>query len=881
MNNSNKLIDPNNEEFDVSLFINKKISLFDIKRLNQLSDEISTEQLKIQKSIFETLQKQEKTEKETMKTMKEIPSHLSDINQELITLNSETQYTEAILKSICDGVNMLGLTKKNIEFSIELITNLQSLETKLDECEQLLKENRPKRTLIALKQSKEIFDKYGNIVTTTDVFYKLLNKMKIIGIDIVTRTKELVLDYEKQNVNKESIKDYFALVNELFDEDKQQFINYLVTHLTLGYANAFPLNAEQSSLKYIEKRFKWFIDKMKKAKDMYDTAIPNDWRFWELLIKDFCENCKETFLGLLEHYKDKSSEEFTRCLIDSIKKTKAFEENMMQFIGQPNKTKPTNNTNKSNQRHRVVQEIMPKPQAKQNEKETNPFASEETSSTQETKSTNPFDSENISEITPQSKSTNPFDSDNSPSIPVIPKSKSSNPFETEENESDSTNPFDDTPKKSNSSASFNPFDDEPTTKNQTNQQKETKHKQSSNPFEEEDDESNQQMNNEEQQEKPQQQIYIYKGIISSCFDGYMSFYIEKEEENISKFIERTLNNEMFDVTENSSVWLSCKDIIMYLRRCSERCVFLTSGEPLREFCYVVLDYAKQYITGLQTKLMNLQGNQSKKETKEIKDIEKYITRYCIVMNTMLYTSHRIDHLIKQSFAIIMNENVIIQIKQLQTEVNQMINEMIQSLVNVFLKPVDDIMQNMIKFNWSPSSNEIDMEVEFVQSMIDALKEYMKIINIKMIDNHYLKFCNELKAIFFEKYVDLMFKFNGINEFGAQMLLMDYSQCKPFFLKLPTRQQSVKLENTPMALMRGDNLDMEQYTSNCMKEYSRGENILKILQIPDKEKAKQMCDYFFPEHQNKDLFSQIWSLRDVKKNLSTKLKFANAFSKVLN
>ena len=67
----------------------------------------------------------------------------------------------------------------------------------------------------------------------------------------------------------------------------------------------------------------------------------------------------------------------------------------------------------------------------------------------------------------------------------------------------------------------------------------------------------------------------------------------------------------------------------------------------------------------------------------------------------------------------------------------------------------------------------------------------------------------------------------------------------------------------------------------MKEYSRAENILKILQIPDREKAKEMCDYFFPNNQNKDLFTQIWSLRDVKKNLSSKMKFANVFSNLLN
>ena len=57
-----------------------------------------------------------------------------------------------------------------------------------------------------------------------------------------------------------------------------------------------------------------------------------------------------------------------------------------------------------------------------------------------------------------------------------------------------------------------------------------------------------------------------------------------------------VNEETFDLEDNLTILFSCKDLIMYMRRCSERCRFLTTGEPLREFCFIVVESTKEYIT---------------------------------------------------------------------------------------------------------------------------------------------------------------------------------------------------------------------------------------------------------------------------------------------
>ncbi|EKE40673.1 hypothetical protein ENU1_083370 [Entamoeba nuttalli P19] len=703
-------IDLNSECFDPISFINRNIAIFDCNKLNKLAESTMKEQIAIQKSVFETLQKQDRLEEEATKSLRIAPDKFNDVRQSLNSLNGDTQYTEALLKGICDGVTLLGLARTNIGFVVKLLHHLQQLDVLIQTCEQALKDNLPLSAADSLRTAKLIIETYAD-VKDVDVFATTIMKLHHLCNDIITITKEVVVQFESNGSNKRQMRDYFSLVDELFDEYKHSFISYLATHLTLGYTNAFPLNAPQSSLSNIDQRYKWFLDKIKVAKYKYDNTLPSSWRFWEVMAQDFCATSKESFHELLEKSSKGDAELFTTCLVKAIRTTRAFENEILKRVS-------TNN------------------------------------------------------------------------------------------------------------------------------------------------------------DKP----LIFEGIIGKCFDGYMDFYIEKERENVMTFLNKFIKEEFFEVDDGVVVLLSSKDLILYYRKCSERCASLTRGEPLMELCKVIASCTVEYAKSLQQRM----STTNKREM---------IKRQCLVINTLKYIYFRIERLLTVSFAEL-GEEIKEPMTNMQSGIIKIVGEIVEQLVVTILKPVDDIMTNMTKENWSPVEGETNWEIDYVDKMTICIKKNMGVIDDYLVNDYYLQICELTTALFCEKYIDTLFKLKRINEFGAQMLLMDYSQGKNFFLKLPNRKNPITLDGIGDTSVKNTSYDLNEYSTECSKEYSKAEGILKILQITDKDKAMSTCQYFFPE-MSSDFFPKVWALRDNRmlSAVTSKLNFsfykgkkeqiAKAFSTILN
>ncbi|KAL7716766.1 Vps53 N-terminal domain-containing protein [Entamoeba marina] len=445
--------------------------------------------------------------------------------------------------------------------------------------------------------------------------------------------------------------------------------------------------------------------------------------------------------------------------------------------------------------------------------------------------TNPFidDNKNIKQTNPfidnnkEIKQTNPFDDS------IQKKSKSTNPFEDESKEvlPKSTNPFDDNVKsKEILPKSTNPFDDN------SIKTPEVLIKQNSSDLcisnlhnndvklidEKPKDLIQEQENIKENLEK---QTLFTVGLLSKCFEPYMSGYVQLENSNLNKFVERILKEEEFiEEDDNDGILSSCKDYIFYSKKCGERCIQITQGKPLLDVCSTIAEYAEYYSRGLL----------EKSKTNDC------VLKCCLSINTSDYLGSRLEQLLSQYVSMVTVEGTEQLLAFQFNIINTCVKPIIQYLVSYIINQIKEILMEMIKMNWDISTESFDDDDDYVLKTISLLQHEFTIIKSKIFSNYYLRL--------FE---------------GAQKMLMGFSQIKSTLQKLPL------LEVNNSLIGKGEEVISEtDYAIHVKKTFTKTENILKILQCDTKDSAFALYQQLYQNSSN-DFFSKIWKKKDSSKD----------------
>ena len=137
-----------------------------------------------------------------------------------------------------------------------------------------------------------------------------------------------------------------------------------------------------------------------------------------------------------------------------------------------------------------------------------------------------------------------------------------------------------------------------TLKQYEEKRKEAEERGSGNPFEEEeaiDDPNNpffeNKTNDKDNAEKAPSAastlLTPFSGIISSCFEPYLSIYIESQDRNLADLVERAAAEQRKRgssnmAAEGSAVLHSCGDLFMFYKKCMVQCTQLSSGTYSKE-----------------------------------------------------------------------------------------------------------------------------------------------------------------------------------------------------------------------------------------------------------------------------------------------------------
>ncbi len=121
----------------------------------------------------------------------------------------------------------------------------------------------------------------------------------------------------------------------------------------------------------------------------------------------------------------------------------------------------------------------------------------------------------------------------------------------------------------------------------------------SNPFYEDKEEK---AKEDKKVEKPRSQQSPFVGLISQCFEPYLSIYIESQDRNLSELVDRAAQEQKQRGTsglaaEGSAVLHSCGDLFMFYKKCLIQCAQLSSSsEPLLALASVFKKHLREYAT---------------------------------------------------------------------------------------------------------------------------------------------------------------------------------------------------------------------------------------------------------------------------------------------
>jgi archaellum component FlaC len=354
-----------------------------------------------------------------------------------------------------------------------------------------------------------------------------------------------------------------------------------------------------------------------------------------------------------------------------------------------------------------------------------------------------------------------------------------------------------------------------------------------------------------------QTLSPFSGIISACFEPYLSIYIESQDKNLSDLVERAASEQRTRgstslALEGSAVLHSCGDLFMFYKKCILQCTQLsTNGETMLSLANVF----KKHLRGYATKVLisNLPktaanntasgGVPSMKDlTKDLKDFsttgliqnfqsllkegvlvrltddEKVlICTFLVTSEYCLETTQQLEGKLKEKVS---NGNIAnkISLAPEQDVYHSVINNCINMLVQDLEIGSEPALIAMMKMVWS-NVESVGDQSPYVTALANHAKQSIPLIrdNLASSRKYFTQFCVKFVNSFIPKFLQHVFRCKPIGTVGAEQLLLDAHSVKTLLLELPSLGSKVAARKAPAS-----------YTKIVVKGMTRAEMTLKVV-----------------------------------------------------
>ncbi|CAJ1336960.1 unnamed protein product [Effrenium voratum] len=317
----------------------------------------------------------------------------------------------------------------------------------------------------------------------------------------------------------------------------------------------------------------------------------------------------------------------------------------------------------------------------------------------------------------------------------------------------------------------------------------------------------------------------FRGIISECFDAYLSTWVKHEEKQLLEVLQAlAVNDKMVGQDDNDEddedevqqryLYKSAPEIFAAMRGSMQECARFSTHNTLFDVFQVFRKIMSQYAS----KLSNLLPAGHKAcDAEGVKSV-------CCVIGTAEYCDETLPLLEESLLKIISSdfqERICFQDEQ--EVLRNLVNRANDALVQSVSCSLDEAFGSMTRTNWAAFSQDVGDHSAFVGDISEKLPKQFEPIAAHLSKIHYRFFCDKFVQSFVARFVAEVYKCKKISERGAQQLLLDTALIKTTLLEAP--------------VVAGHGRQMPTaYSNYVLREMGKAEIMLKVLSSPDVDAA---------------------------------------------
>ncbi|KZV32761.1 vacuolar protein sorting-associated protein 53 A [Dorcoceras hygrometricum] len=325
--------------------------------------------------------------------------------------------------------------------------------------------------------------------------------------------------------------------------------------------------------------------------------------------------------------------------------------------------------------------------------------------------------------------------------------------------------------------------------------------------------------------------FNFQGIISSCFEPYLTVYLELEEKTLMEHLEKLIQEETWETEEGSqtNILSSSMQVFLIIRRSLKRCSALTKKQTLFNLIKVFERILKAYATKLFAKLPKGGTGIVAAATGmdgQIKTSDRDERVICYIVNTAEYC-HKTSGELAENVSKIVDPVFVdrIDMSEVQDEFSAVITKALITLVHGIETKFDVEMAAMTRVPWGMLESVGDQS-EYVNNINTILTASIPVLGNLLSPIYFQFFLDKLASSLGPRFYLNIFKCKQISETGAQQMLLDTQAVKTILLDVPSLGKKTSVA--------------AGYSKFVSREMSKAEALLKVILSPTDSVADTYC-----------------------------------------
>ncbi|CAD6228624.1 unnamed protein product [Miscanthus lutarioriparius] len=316
--------------------------------------------------------------------------------------------------------------------------------------------------------------------------------------------------------------------------------------------------------------------------------------------------------------------------------------------------------------------------------------------------------------------------------------------------------------------------------------------------------------------------FNFHGIVSSCFEPYMTVYIELEEKSLVDQLEKLVQEERWETEEGSqtNILSSSMQVFLVIRKSLKRCSALTKNQTLFSLFQVFQRILKAYAAKLYARLPKGGTGIVAAATGtdgQIRTSDRDERMICYIVNTAEYC-HQTSGELAENVAKMINPQFAdkVDMSEVQDEFSAVITKALMTLVHGLETKFDAEMIAMTRVPYATLEGVGDQS-EYVNGISSILSSSIPVLGTLLSPTYFQYFLDKLAASLGPRFYLNIYKCKHISETGAQQMLLDTQAVKTILLDIP----ALGKQSTGAA----------SYSKFVSREMSKAEALLKVILSP--------------------------------------------------